>query len=214
MAKAKATFNLVAFRDAGMNAALSEGERVLRGLESRWLSKLDYAVWMMSNVARKHMTFRTWNYAYSIVGILFYNGKIVGQETDGAHFETRTKSSTRTKNYYWYKRVKNNPIYAFDHHGGTTPDWKFATKHGLPTKGSDWALLVTEAAKKEMRNTKGYRIVLTVGMPYAYFNRGRMAERTRATLEEVVKSYLGREGSVTASVRIDFIKTGYNIEEQ
>lgn len=158
----------------------------------------------------RFMRYRTWNYAASIVGILFYDGKVLGIETDGAHFVTRTKHGTQNRALYGTYFVKKNPVYGFDLNGRGDSVWKYAANKGFSRKtGRDYAVYAAREAKKQLKVRKGYEIVITVGMPYAWFERGHMKYRTINLIEDAVNQYLGKGKSLIRIIGIEAGQTTY-----
>lgn len=205
-------FNIAKFREGVLDAAVEEANRRTRNVESVWLGRMSAAVDRMIAVGRQLMTYRTWNFASSIVAVLFYDGKILGVETDGYQFVTRTKSSTRTRNYYWYKRTKLNPAYGYVSVGGGSKPWKYAVNNNLDkVNGRDWAHFAVEQLQEKMRGRKGYDICIAIGMPYAWVKVGNpyMIERSYNIIESAANAVLGKTGSKIHNIRIDLGQTTF-----
>ena len=127
-------FNIKKFREAVEKSTVNQANRAVKSAESLWLGRLDEAVERMINIARNLMVFRTWNYASSIVGILFYNGKILGVETDGYSFSQRVY---KKDGYIVYSRMKDNPNFGYQHTGRGDKPWRYSSNmnyhSGRPT---------------------------------------------------------------------------------
>lgn len=203
-------FNISQWRENVMNAVVDTAERRLRQTESLWLRRLIEAVDYAQFMGSRFMKYRTWNYAASVVGILFYNGKVLGVETDGAHFVTTTKHGSKNRAVWGNPFVKKNPVYGFDLNGKGDRPWKYAVAQNMARKtGRDYAVYAAREAKKILKVKKGYEIVLTVGMPYAWFERGNMRYRTINLIEDAVNSYLGKGKSAIRMIGIEVGTTTY-----
>lgn len=197
------------FRQTVESSISEQADRALRKTESQWLSRLEACVWRMQTVGRQLMRYRTFNYAASMVGMLFYNGKLLGIETDGAQVTT-TRQSTRTRIKSRYKITKKNPVYGFELGGPSDAPWEYAVRKGMTLRtGEDWGKYAADMARRKARNTKGYVIMLVVGMPYADFNRGGMRQRTTSVIDSAVKQTLGKYGSKLRTIPVAFGTTRY-----
>lgn len=185
-------FNVVKFKDVVLDSVTDEANKATRWSESFWLGRLQTAVNRMTTVGRTLMTYRTWNLASSIVGVLLFDGKIVGIETEGYVFKSKKVSSTRTRNKFTYYKEKQNPIYSYNFTGGGERPWKYAEENNLGKKtGREWADYAAEKLLERERGTKGYKICFAIGMPYAWVGRGRMLERSTRIIRTVAEQVLG-----------------------
>lgn len=196
------------FRQTVESSVSEQADRALRQTESQWLSRLEDCVRRMRTVGSQLMTYRTFNYAASMVGMLFYNGRLLGIETDGANFETTRYSPTRRKTKYTV--TKKNPVYGFELERPSNAPWEYAVRKGMTLRtGEDWGKYAADMARRKARNTKGYVIMLVVGMPYADFNRGGMRQRTISVIDSAVKQTLGTYGRKLRTIPVAFGTTRY-----
>lgn len=201
-------FKVNKFKDALLGSVTEDANKATRWQESFWLGRLQTAVNRMTTVGRTLMTYRTWNLASSIVGVLLYNGMIVGIETEGYVFRSKTVSSTRTRNKFYYYKEKPNPVYSYNFTGGGDKPWKYADDNNLGKKtGKEWADYAAEKLVDSERGKKGYKICFAIGMPYAWFKRGRMFDRSETIIRTVAEQVLGSNSF--RMISIDYGTTTY-----
>lgn len=176
-------FNVNRFADSVMASVVEQADRAKKKQETELLVKMQDTIDKMVMLAS--WTNRRWNLISSFVGVVFYNGKILGKETDGAQIVARRRYYVNGKE----RREKTplpNPYYSYYITGYERKPWKWAVDKNIsPRTGRGYAKKAVEQAQKIAKQHQGYYAVIIIAMPYAT-SKG-LAAKTEALLRTAAK---------------------------
>lgn len=162
-------FNITKFSDSVLDAVEAEANRRIKRNEVELLSRIAECIDKMVFLAT--WTNRNWNLITSFVGVLFYNGKIVGKETIGRQIVARRRDSAASKKAGKEIRIKTvmpNPVFSYNIAGRERRPWKWAVVNDVyPRTGRGYAHAAVESARQEAILHGGYYAIIIIAMPYA-----------------------------------------------
>ena len=187
-----AKFNFEKFSDAVLVGTAEKANGYIKKQETEILQRIESAIDKM--VAMSSWTNRTWNLISSFVGVLFYDGELVGNaKGSGAEITIRKRVPGMWSQYRRDVRVKTvlkNPVYSYDITGKGYKSWPFAVSRGVtPKTGRGYAHKALNSAKREARKYNGYSAFIIIAMPYATSPRGDLVSKTKALFEAASNLY-------------------------
>lgn len=176
-----AKFNFEKFSEAVVTTAVDRTNSAIKKQESDYIIRIADCIDKMVMIAS--WTNRRWNLISSFVGVLFYNGKIVGKETEGAVVTARRRYYVNGKERRERTKLPN-PFYSYYITGYERRPWRFAEIHDIfPRTGRGYAKKAVEAAQEVARTIEGYSAFIVIAMPYAESPRGGLVNKTKALLK-------------------------------
>ena len=163
-------FNITKFSDSVLDAVEAEANMRIKRNEVELLSRIAECIDKMVFLAT--WTNRNWNLITSFVGVLFYNGKIVGKETrKEKQIVARRRDSAASKKAGKEIRIKTvmpNPVFSYNIAGRERRPWRWAVENDVyPRTGRGYAHAAVEAARQEAILHGGYYAIIIIAMPYA-----------------------------------------------